>query len=157
MRRLLFVASLTVITAGCSSQPQAPPFKAVVDNALLGDAMHEPAAVHIWNAVGTTITANGVEEIVPKTDQEWTRLRNSAVIITEGANLLMIPPRAVDNDEWMRLSRALVDAGEAARQAAEAKDPDKLLEAGGLIYSVCNDCHTKYEGAAVQTNPPASQ
>jgi len=157
MYRLLLVASLAAVAAGCGARSQPPPFKAVVDNALLGDAVHEPAAVHIWNAVGTTITASGIEEIAPKTDQEWTRLRNSAVVITEGANLLMMAPRALNNDDWMKMSLALVDAGEAARQAAEAKDPDKLLEAGGIIYGVCNDCHTKYEGAAIQTNPQTNQ
>ncbi len=154
MRKLL-IASLTVMAVGCSGPP-APPYKALADNALLGDAIHEPAAVLIWNAVGTTITANGVEEVAPKTNQEWTRLRNAAVAISEGANLLMMPPRAMD-EEWMRLSLALVDAGETARVAAEAKDPEKLLEAGGAIYTVCNDCHQKYEGAAVQTNPQGGQ
>lgn len=153
MRRLL-VASCAVMALGCGSASPTPPYKPMVDNALLGDAVHEPAAVLIWNAVGTTVTAAGIEEIAPKTNQEWTRLRNAAVVIMEGANLLMMPPRAVDNDEWMKLSVALVDAAEQARQAAEAKDPEKLLEAGGNIFSVCNDCHLKYEGAAVQTNPP---
>lgn len=62
-------------------------------------------------------------------------------------------PRAVDNDEWMKMSLALVDAGDVARQAAEAKDADKLLEAGAVIYTACNDCHVKYESAAIQTNP----
>jgi hypothetical protein len=151
------IAALAVLAAACTSGPPQPPLKAVVDNALLGDAMHEPAAVHIWNAVGTSITANGVEEIAPKTNQEWTRLRNSAVLITEGANLLMLPPRAVDNEEWMRLSAALIEAGNSAILAAEAKDPEKLLEAGGAIYTVCNDCHMKYEGANIQTNPQGNQ
>ena len=156
MRKLL-IASLTVIAVGCSRAPQAPPYKALASNALLGDAVHEPAAVLIWNAVGTTVTAAGIEEIAPKTNQEWTRLRNAAVTISEGANLLMMPPRAMDNEEWMKLSAALIDAGDVARQAAEAKDPEKLLEAGGAIFTICNDCHLKYEGAAVQTNPQPNQ
>jgi hypothetical protein len=156
MRKLLIV-SLALVGIGCGSAASGPPYKATVDNALLGDAIHEPAAVLIWNAVGTTVTSSGVEEIAPKTNQEWTRLRNAAVAISEGANLLMMPPRAMNNDEWMKLSAALIDAGDAARVAAEAKDPEKLLEAGGAIYTVCNECHLKYEGAAVQTNPQQGQ
>ena len=168
MRKLL-VASVLLTIAGLGSPsvknaaaaqrggPQTPPFKVIASNRLLGDAVHEPAAQLIWNAVGSRSTANGVEEIAPKTDEEWTRLRNGAVIISETANLLMLPPRAMDNGEWMKLSRALVDAGDLARQAAESKDPDKLLEAGGEIFTVCNDCHMKYEGAAVRTSPRANR
>ena len=115
--------------------------------------MHEPAAVLIWNAVGSTVTANGVQDVVPKTDQEWLRLRDAGVIISEGANLLMLPPRAMNNDEWMKMSVALVDAGELARKAAEAKDPYKLLEAGAEVFAACESCHQKYTGAAIQTSP----
>lgn len=168
MRQWL-MASVVAIAAGSSlpaaqtaaptrnQAPQPPPFKALASNRLLGDAVHEPAAVLIWNAVGSTVTANGVVDVAPKTDQEWTRLRDSAVIISEGANLLMLPPRAMNNDEWMTLSLALVDAGELARKAAEAKDPDKLLEAGAEIFTACDNCHMKYTGTAIQTNPSTNR
>ncbi len=165
MRQWLMAAFLA-IAAGSSSlpaaqtaatprgqAPQSPPFKALASNRLLGDAVHEPAAVLIWNAVGSTVTAAGVQDVAPKTDQEWLRLRDAGVILSEGANLLMLPPRAMNNDEWMKMSVALVDAGELARKAAEAKDPDKLLEAGAEVFTACENCHQKYTGAAIQTNP----
>ena len=56
----------------------------------------------------------------------------------------MISTRAKDNAEWMRLSAALVDVGMEAAGAAEAKNPDKVLEVGEKVYNVCTECHMKY-------------
>jgi cytochrome c556 len=51
---------------------------------------------------------------------------------------------AKDDQEWMRLSQALVDASVEAIKAAEAKNVDNVFSAGGEIYAVCSDCHAKY-------------
>ncbi len=80
----------------------------------------------------------------PGTDQEWSAVRNHALILAESGNLLMLGSRARDRGEWMTRSRALVDAAAAALKAAEAKDPDALEEANGRIVVACEDCHAPY-------------
>ena len=57
----------------------------------------------------------------PKNGGEWTALQNSALILAETGNLLMLPGRAKDKGEWMKNAKALVDAGSAAFKAANVK------------------------------------
>lgn len=45
----------------------------------------------------------------------------------------MIGGRAKDKGEWVKLSRALADAGMAAFKAADAKNPAALLDPGGIV------------------------
>ena len=42
----------------------------------------------------TIDTKDGTEEIRPRTDEEWTAVRNAAVTLAESGNLLMMVPRA---------------------------------------------------------------
>jgi hypothetical protein len=151
----LVFASLSagiLMTAACSSGPQPPPFKPVVDTKLLMQATIDPTADEIWDAVKTVITKDHTEEIRPKTNQEWTALRNHAVTLAESGNLLMMVPRAKDGGEWMARSQELIDSSERAIRAAEAKNADQLFTAGGDIYEACSNCHRKYMDAIVNAN-----
>ena len=80
----------------------------------------------------------------PADDDDWRAVMNSALMLAESGNLLMLDGRARDNDEWMTMSRALVDAGVAAVRAVEAQDVDALLGAGDLIVVSCETCHEPY-------------
>ena len=80
----------------------------------------------------------------PADDDDWRAVLNSALMLAESGNLLMLDGRARDNDEWMTMSRALVDAGVAAVRAVEAQDVDALLGAGDLIVVSCETCHEPY-------------
>lgn len=104
----------------------------------------DPQVDVIWDSVGADITVDGTEEIQPTTEEEWTIVRNSALTLAESGNLLMMAPRAVDGDDWMKAAQALVDTGMLAVRAAEAKNADQLFNAGGIIYSACKNCHQKY-------------
>ena len=134
---------------GCSSAPQASPFKPLADNKLLMEAVIDPAADVIWGSAGQIVTAAGTQDLRPTTQEGWTHVRNNAVALAEAGNLLMMVPRAVDGDEWMRLSQALIDTATVAARAAEAKDADQLFNAGADVYSVCSNCHAKYLMAIV--------
>ena len=142
MLRWSIAAALTVSACGGGNEP--PPFKPIADTALLMEAVIDPMADVIWGSVGTIVTAAGEEHIRPKTEEEWMAVRNAAVAVTEAGNLLMMVPRAKDA-EWMRISQAMIDTGAAAIQAAEAKDPDGVFDAGADIYAVCTNCHAKYD------------
>lgn len=103
----------------------------------------DPAADVIWDSAGTIITAEGSEELAPTTDEGWEAVLHAAGVVTEGGNLLMMPGRSA-GDDWLEYSAGLVAAGRLAIDAAEARDPDALFEAGGRIYQVCRACHNQY-------------
>ena len=140
------LAAAALAASACSNgNSQRPPFKPIVDTGSLMESFIEPSADVIWLSVGTIVSAAGEEHIRPKTEEEWTKVKNAAVAVSEAGNLLMMEPRARDTDEWMRLSKAMVDTGAEAIKAAEAKDPDAVFEAGAQIYAVCSNCHAKYD------------
>ncbi len=56
----------------------------------------------------------------------------------------MIGSRAKNEEAWMRMSQALVDAGAVALKAAEAENVDAVLEAGNQIIDTCETCHASY-------------
>jgi hypothetical protein len=99
----------------------------------------------VWESVKTVITDKGTEEVGPKTAEEWVAIRNAAVFLAESGNLLMMAPRAKDGGDWMRYSRELIDASEAAIRAADARDRNRLFEAGGDINDRCMQCHEHYD------------
>ena len=116
----------------------------------------DPNADALWDSVGTIITEAGREEIMPKTEEEWTAVRNNAAVVAEAGNLLMMEGRAFDQGEWMKASRGMIDAAEEAIQAAEAKDVQGLFDAGGAVYQACTDCHAKYALGLENTQADAS-
>jgi hypothetical protein len=143
LRTIRFVvpASVALIFGACSTQPAFQPVGSVKQ--IMEAAIH-PASEVVFEAVGTILTVGGVEEIAPKNDEEWTKVRDNALILAESGNLLMIGNRVKDKGDWMKMSKALTDAGVIALKAAEAKNPAALFEAGGQVYEACQQCHTKY-------------
>ena len=124
--------------------PQPPPFKPLVDVKTLMNAVVDPQADVIWNSVATIITTAGTEERQPHTDEEWTAVRDSGVVLAESGNLMMMVPRAYDGGDWMKLSQELVDTGALAVRAASAKSVEGLFDAGEKIDEVCERCHRLY-------------
>jgi hypothetical protein len=130
--------------AGCASEPGLPPFMPVTTVDQLMDSVIAHAAEVYWDAVSVIVDANGVTEKAPQTDEEWEAVWSAAISLAESGNLLMMAPRAVDDGEWMQMSAAMVRVGVEAAAAAEAKDPDRVLEVGEQVYNVCLACHTRY-------------
>lgn len=147
-RRSVTLVVLLLCLSGCRQDPPPPPFRPVADVKQLMNSVIDPAADVIWGSVGTVVSAAGTEEHAPATDEEWAAVRNSAFVITESGNLMMIGNRARDTGEWMRQSQALIDVGVRAVKAAEAKDKDAIFRIGGEIYDVCASCHQTYAVAA---------
>jgi hypothetical protein len=148
-------ALLTLVSALASSAcggPTPPPFKPVADTKLLMQAVVDPNADLIWDAVKVIMTKEGDENIRPKTDEQWIAVRNAAISVAESGNLLMMVPRAKDGGEWMQRAQEMIAAGEEAIKAAEAKNADKLFTVGGDLYDSCSNCHRKYLDAIVNAN-----
>src|SRR5205807_2091706 len=59
-----------------------------------------------------------VEVEAPKDDNAWQLVVNNALAMAEAGNLLMIPGRAKNNDDWIKKAQALVDVGVLAMKAA---------------------------------------
>lgn len=133
-----------VVAIGCNSAPPPPPFKPIADVKQLMVSVVEPAADEYWDAVGTVIDAQGEHQIEPQTVEEWDAVRNNAYVFTEAGNLLMMPTRAKDGGEWMTLSQALIDTGQKAIRAAEARNKAGVFDAGAEVYDACTNCHAKY-------------
>ncbi len=134
---------LAVSASGCRG-PQPPPFKPVADVKQLMLMVVDPAGDAIWDATGTISTAAGVFDRAPKTQADWDAVRNGAMVVAESGNLLMMVPRAKDNDAWMKASQALVEIGITALAAADAKDVKRVFDVGADMHDVCENCHERY-------------
>jgi hypothetical protein len=146
--------------------PQYEPAATVKD---LMQSVVDPAADQVWNAVTTVQTASGTVETVPKTDEDWLKVRHGAVTLSEAANLLMMPGRHVarpheksetpgvelepaemevlinkDRAAFIQRAKSLHEAGMAAVAAADAKDAQKLFVVGEQIENACEGCHSHY-------------
>jgi cytochrome c556 len=113
---------------------QQPSYKTVANVAELMKAIIIPASDVIFAAGGET----------PKTDADWTKLQNNALALAESGNLLLMRPPAKDNANWMKFSREMIDAGEAALKAARSKNANAISEAGDRVYGSCESCHKQY-------------
>jgi hypothetical protein len=178
MRRFCFVIPLVllVLCSSCSApqQPQAAaatqaeyrPTATIKD---IMDSMVDPGADYIWDSVETIVSAKGVEEKLPRTDEEWKEVRRHAVMLMEATNALQIPGRHVaqpgekaddpkvelgpeqiealinkDRGAWIKFAHGLHDATMEAFKAIEAKDAMKLLDVGNGIDEACEKCHLEY-------------
>ena len=146
----LFVSGIGFVIAGARATRLATPVSAPVAvpvasiKQIMG-GITGPAATVVYNAVGYIVTAEGVEEILPETDEEWAVIANSAAALVESGNLLLLGDRAVDDGDWVTITRALIQAGTTALTAAEAQDVDGILAIGVDINTTCDDCHAQYQ------------
>lgn len=85
-----------------------------------------------------------VSSRTPTTEQEWSDLQGKALMLAESANLLLMPERALDRDQWLKDTKLMLDAGIAAFEAAMAKDVDALIELNEPLYQSCIVCHLHY-------------
>ena len=164
---------LLVGLAACSEQtavaPESPyrPTSTIQD---IMDAQVDPAADEIWNSVASIVTASGVEEKQPRTDEEWEALKLKAFLVIEGGNLLAMPGRRVapegapldpaelagetpediqkametNRSAWVSLAQGLHDAGLEVMAAIEAKSPQQLIDAGEKLDTACENCHMTF-------------
>ena len=146
------VTSLTVALTVSACAPESDPgsetvptpFQEVADIRQLMLTVIEPAAEVYWDSVGTIMDMEGTREIAPRTNEEWAAVRNAAMVVAESGNLLLMPKRALDDQQWTDLSLELIDSARLALIAAEARDPIAVFEAGGDLYLICSDCHATF-------------
>jgi hypothetical protein len=130
-------------------------------------SMVMPSAQVLWDAVSFESGPEGDVVKTPETDEEWEKLRWSAVTLAESANVLLIPGREVDkpgapaaegelaparieglidenHDAWLGHAHALHRIATEAIAAIDAKDGDQIVEVGGTLDAVCEGCHLQF-------------
>jgi hypothetical protein len=83
---------------------------------------------------------------------KWEAVENSALALSEAANLLTIPgrkcsnglPVPMGNPDWPKFVQGLREAGRKAYKAAQSKDMDKIVDAADTMTTACSNCHDKY-------------
>lgn len=138
------VLMLFVALSACDRAPAPPPYASVASVKQLMVSIIEPAADVYWDAVGSIDDSTGTTYLYPKTSEEWQAVENSALTVAEAGNLLMMPSRSRDDGEWMAFSRAMLEEGRKAAQAAQARDTVAVFNAGAALYESCTKCHQKY-------------
>jgi len=175
----LSIASLAA-TACSSPKPPATPahppelwgdLKPVVSVKELMRDMLDPASDYIFDAVKTVVTKNGTEDVLPKTDADWERIRFGAVTLAEGVYLLKIPrPFAPPGDEnnstgpdpeelspsqikakleadpvlWNAKIEALRNVGLEVLEIVKNKKAEDLWQASDDLDDACETCHVAY-------------
>ena len=170
------LASATAV-AGCSAKPeatqppaaQAPSFTPVLSVKELMENIVDPQADYVFDAVGSDVTAKGVVDIKPTTDDDWTKIQRGAYVLAESSNLLKMTrrmaPEGVGNVEpgGPELTPAQIEAkvkenpalwsshadtlrAEALKvvEIVKARDTEKLLAAGSAIDQACEACHLDF-------------
>jgi hypothetical protein len=153
----------------CNTTRQPEELRATATIKDIMDSIVDPSADALWDSVATVVTADGVEERAPKTDEEWAAVRRHAVQLVEASNLLLIQGRHVakpgeksqnqkvelepeeierlinnDRKSFTRLALGLHDAAVPAFNAIEARNARGLSDAGEGIDTACENCHLKY-------------
>ena len=143
-RRIRSSTLLTLFLLSCADVPEPSPFAAVADSKQLMLSVIEPAAEVYWDAVGVIMDLEGTYHIRPERAEDWEAVENAAFVLAESGNLLLLEERAQGQGHWMAMSRAMIDVGRRAVEAAQARDPDSVFEVGGDVYLVCTGCHAVY-------------
>jgi hypothetical protein len=174
----LFTMIALLGLSACTQQAAAPPATQSESpfrvNASIQDIMVsliDPSADYLWQSVATITTAAGVEDRMPRTDEEWSTARRHAVTVMEASNLLMMEGRRVaapgktleasgdpgqptaeqmeqmiaeTRPSFIAYAQGLYDAASLAVMAIDAKDPMRLQQTGETIDQACELCHQTY-------------
>ena len=140
----LIVAAALMVASCAADAPSGPPFRTDATVRMLMANLVDPAADLVWDAVGTIVDYSGENHWEPETEEDWISVRYGAMSMIEAGNLLMMETRALDQDQWIRLSEEMMDAGMLMFQAAEAEDADLVFALGEDVYNSCNNCHMLY-------------
>jgi hypothetical protein len=184
LRTIASCGLLGLLIAGCAPKesavtaqsaqaapPAASPLKPIAGVQDVMASMIDPAADFLWESVSTTVTRNTTVEKQPRTDAEWAEVRRQAIILTEGANLIMMDGRhvvkegarledhgtpgnltaeesekaiAANRASFIAFAQALRDVGVSMLAAADARNPQGITDAGDTLDQVCEGCHLEF-------------
>jgi hypothetical protein len=175
------VAYVAALAASCSSpKPAATPppaaagrteMKAVVSVKELMRYTIDPISDNVFDAVTYEATKKGIVETVPKTDEDWEKVKIGAVTLAEAIYLLKLPrpwapPGDVNNSTgpnppelsptqiqakldadpvlWDAKIQALRNVALSIIDVADKRDPKELFELSETLDKACESCHLEY-------------
>jgi len=133
--------------------------------------MIDPIADNIFDAIAIVDTPHGTVQHVPKTDEDWDKIRIGAVTLAEGAYLLKVQrPFAPAGDDktkspvvgeeltpaevkakverdpvlWNAKIEALRNVGLEVLDIVNKRKTDELWDAGSNLDQACESCHIQY-------------
>lgn len=174
------LVSLLVSTVACGPSAPPPPAAAttwggeiapiVSVKELMRDVI-DPLSDNIFLAVGIDVTKSGVREWMPKSDEDWAKVRSGAVAMMEVSHLLKVPrllapkgdvnnstgPEApelspdairakIEKDPvlWQAKIEALRNVGREVWDIVERKDTPALTDAIEHLDEACETCHLEF-------------
>lgn len=176
----LLLLAAALVTQSCNRAPAEAPapatpaaapgsdMTAVVSVRELMTNLIDPLSDNVFDAVGYDVTSKGVVETKPTTDEDWAKVRQGAIALAEGSNLLKIPRMAAPAHDYVaknpgELPPAEIDAAieknrgawnayatalriEAVKvmEIVDKKDVNGVLQAGSSIDKACENCHLAF-------------
>jgi len=143
MNKLILISTALLLVATTLSVGQDNSMPEVT-SATIMEAMVviiTPASDIIW----------GVED--PQTNEEWKVLDDAAVTLMEAFEATRAGGTGPNDNAWASEAKfqSYVDqemaAIEQSRAAIAARDLDALFDAGGELYTPCEECHIDYNPA----------
>ena len=134
----------------------------------------DPTADGVFDAAVVDVTAKGVIETKPLTDDDWLKVERAGLLLAESTNLLKMPRRVaplpepakdnaphkgaepeltpaqiqakIDEDRslWNKYADGLRDAALSSVKVARARDAEGLFNVGSDIDKACENCHLEY-------------
>ena len=130
---LLCVGSLLLVVSTVPAQMPTPQPVGTMGELMM--SMTHPAA----NEILLSAHRGG-----PETDSQWRAIQRAAVLLGESGNVMMMSGRALDQGNWIREARSLVDVATAAYRAAGDRDGNALVALSEPLSASCIECHKLY-------------
>jgi hypothetical protein len=151
----------------------AVPYRPVASIREVMNSVIDPNIDPVWNSVASVLE-HGVEngkmtDRAPVSDQDWAEIRAHALVVSEAANLLLMPNRPVappgapslspgveltpeeiralidkNPDGWNYFVQDFQDSLKPMLAAIEKKDTQAMFEVGGKIDETCENCHATF-------------
>lgn len=148
MRSMIACLFACFALVACSKQPPPAPPKPPQSPAAPAGPTFEPVATVKQVMQAITVPASnivfGVAAEAPADDAGWLNVENGALAVAESANLLMMEPRAIDQQTWRQHALEMLEAAKDAAEAARSRDSEKLSEISNMLYETCEGCHRQY-------------
>jgi hypothetical protein len=145
-----------------------------MDNAIqdVMEGIVAPSSDILFDAVATDITASGVNEKKPTTDDDWEKVEHAAVNLIEAVNMIKMPGRLIarpgektksegpdapeltpeeiaakinmDRAKFLNYANTLQDQAVKTLDIIHKKDAQGLFNIGEDIDNACEGCHLEY-------------
>jgi hypothetical protein len=150
----------------------ASPYRMVNSIQDIMEGIIAPNADVLFDAVATDITAQGVNEKRPRTDDDWEKVEAAAIALVEGPNMIKMPGRRVarpgektksegpdapeltpeeiqakinaDRGKFLKYANELQNQAIKALDIVRKKDAEGLFNIGEDIDEACEACHLEY-------------